>query len=202
MENMLSASDVALLNRENDGFGFNGGGAIWIIALLFLFMAMGNRNDPATASDVRDGFDFAALERQNNEIVAEVENAVTVITSAIKDGNYNMLGEIRDLQQVTNNGFTRMMEQSCETLRSIDNVNYKGEINKGEILTAIHAEGEATRNMYQRDRMEQMQQRINSLELQQAMCGVVRYPNTMSFDAGPSPFCNCGYNAARCCQNI
>lgn len=31
-----------------------------------------------------------------------------------------------------------------------------------------------------------------SPELSQAMCGVVRYPNTFAYNAGPSPFCGNG----------
>lgn len=33
---------------------------------------------------------------------------------------------------------------------------------------------------------------INQLQLSQAMCGVVRYPNTFAYNAGPSPFCGNG----------
>ena len=34
-----------------------------------------------------------------------------------------------------------------------------------------------------------MAQRINQLELNSALCGVVRYPNAMTYSAGDSPFC-------------
>jgi hypothetical protein len=37
-----------------------------------------------------------------------------------------------------------------------------------------------------------MQNQINQLQLSQAMCGVVRYPNTFAYNAGPSPFCGNG----------
>ena len=43
--------------------------------------------------------------------------------------------------------------------------------------------------MFTGDRMAAMQNRINQLELAQAMNGVVRYPNTWSFNAGPATFC-------------
>lgn len=76
MENGLSASDVALMSRNNDGgFGFGGDGA-WIFGLLVLLGLFnggfggfgGNRGDRnATVGDVQRATDFAALERQNNE---------------------------------------------------------------------------------------------------------------------------------------
>lgn len=58
--------------------------------------------------------------------------------------------------------------------------------------TAIHAEGEATRSMIQQNKIESLQQRINQLETQNAMCGVVRYPMASTYNAGANPFCNCG----------
>lgn len=42
------------------------------------------------------------------------------------------------------------------------------------------------------NRMADMQNQINQLQLSQALCGVVRYPNTFAYNAGPSPFCGNG----------
>lgn len=191
MDSALTASDVALLN--NDGFG-GGNNFIWVLALIFLFMFNGNRNIPcdiATTQGVQDGFNFAALERQNNEIIAAVEANAGEVVAAIKDGNFNLLGEIRDLQTQMSSCCNDMQKTGCEILRSIDGVNYNGALNKADIIAAIHAEGEETRKQYTADRMADMQNRINQLELQSAMCGVVRYPNQMAYNAGTSPFCGC-----------
>lgn len=47
------------------------------------------------------------------------------------------------------------------------------------------------------NRMEEMQNKINQLELQNAVANVVRYPTSSAFNAGPNPFCNsncgCGF---------
>ena len=46
--------------------------------------------------------------------------------------------------------------------------------------------------------MTEMQNQINRLELRDALSGVVRYPNGMTYNAGSSPFCNngcCGFAA-------
>jgi len=45
--------------------------------------------------------------------------------------------------------------------------------------------------MIVQDKMEAMQNRINQLELQNALQGVVRYPNGYVYTAGNSPFCSC-----------
>jgi len=44
------------------------------------------------------------------------------------------------------------------------------------------------------NKMEDMQNRINQLELQNALQGVVRYPNGYTYTAGTNPFCGCGCN--------
>ena len=42
------------------------------------------------------------------------------------------------------------------------------------------------------EKIERQQARINQLELNQALAGVVRYPASMTYTAGYSPFCACG----------
>lgn len=119
MENGLSASDVALMSRNNDGgFGFGGDGA-WIFGLLVLLGLFnggfggfgGNRGDRnATVGDVQRATDFAALERQNNEGVAATRQSAYDVMTAIKDGNFNVLGELRDIQSGVNADFANQHE--------------------------------------------------------------------------------------------
>jgi len=47
------------------------------------------------------------------------------------------------------------------------------------------------------NKIEALQGKVNQLELQNALAGVVKYPLQTTYGAGPSPFCNCGggYNA-------
>lgn len=49
----------------------------------------------------------------------------------------------------------------------------------------------------QKDRIEALQGQVNQLQLQSALCGVVRYPNSTTFTAGYNPYfnanaCGCG----------
>ena len=39
--------------------------------------------------------------------------------------------------------------------------------------------------------MADMQNQINELQLQNALSGVVKYPNAWTYNAGTSPFCGC-----------
>ena len=78
--NGLSASDVALLQNSNDGFGGNNSW-LWFIVLLFMIFGangFGGNNGMAAAaavnggyvtnSGMNDAFNFAALERQNMKL--------------------------------------------------------------------------------------------------------------------------------------
>ena len=51
-------------------------------------------------------------------------------------------------------------------------------------------------NFFKNANRADLQNQINRLELAQAMSGVVKYPATMAYNAGTSPFCNCGGFAA------
>ena len=61
------------------------------------------------------------------------------------------------------------------------------------IIQAVQAEGNATRSMLQENKIEALQAQVQQLQLQNAMQGVVRYPDAFTFNAGTNPFCNCGY---------
>ena len=118
MENGLTASDVALMSRNNDGFGFGNEG-LWLFAILALFGfggngLFGNGGDRAATVGVgQRASDFQALERQSNEGVAATRQSAYDVMGAIKDGNYNVLGELRDIQTAANNGFASMQKCCC-----------------------------------------------------------------------------------------
>lgn len=64
----------------------------------------------------------------------------------------------------------------------------------GQTNQLIMAEAQKTRDLIQQNKIETLQGRISQLELQQAMCGVVRYPSGYTYTAGNNPFCG------GCCQ--
>lgn len=190
----------------NDGNGFGGNGFVWAFLIFALLgfggfgNGFGNRGMPmqadngnlATKDDLANQFNFSALERQNNEIVAEVRNGTNETVSAVKDASYSNLMETRDVQASVASGFANMQKCCCETQRSIDSVNYNGTINTAAINANTVAQTQKVLDAISQNKFEAMQGRINQLELQSAMCGVVRYPNAMTFNAGNSPFCGCG----------
>ena len=68
---------------------------------------------------------------------------------------------------------------------------YDSALNTSAIVQAIQQDGEATRQMMQQNKIEALQQKVQGLELQNAVAGVVRYPMSTAYNAGFNPFCNC-----------
>lgn len=187
----------------NCGFGDEG---LWLFAILALFGFNGNglfggnrgggdRN--ATVGDVQRATDFAALERQNNETVASVRQSAYDVTGAVKDGNFNILSEIRDVQLATAAGFAEQAKCCFETNRNIDSVKFDMANYSAVTQAAIHAEGEKTRNLLQQNKIEGLQAQVNQLQLNNALCGVVRYPTSAVYTA-PVPFAMPNNNG--CCN--
>lgn len=160
----------------------NENGGLWIFGLLVLLAILGGNGGlfgggngrAATQADVQRATDFAALERQNNEGVAATRTAAYDVTGAVKDGNYNILGELRDVQAVTASGFASAKECCCEILRAIDGVKYDGALNTASINANMTAMGQKILDRMAQDREAAMQARINQLELDRALCGIPR----------------------------
>ena len=210
----MNASDVALLARDNDGWG-NGMGFMWIFALMILanggFGGWGNNGfanaigyeNLATSNEVQRGFDNQNSMANQREILAAVNAGTAQGVATSNQVFHDLMGVFNDKYtelQRDISGVALMPQQAianqneccCTTQRAIDGVNYNLAMQASEIKQAIAAEGQATRDMYQQNRMADMQSRINQLELGQALQGVVRYPEGFMYNAGTNPFCNNG----------
>ena len=85
----------------------------------------------------------------------------------------------------------------CSTLRAIDGVNYANAQNTAAIDANTTAQVQKVLDAITENKVDALRGRINQLELNNAVAGVVRYPTTFSYNAGQSPFCGgCGFNGA------
>ena len=215
MENgALSASDVALLNR-GDGMGWADSSFMWIFALLVLagggFGGFGNNGfanaigyqNLATQNDVQRGFDTAALQDQSRDILAAVSAGTAQGVAATNQAKYDNINVMKDVQMALTSQINdvRAIEQSlsaqqseccCNTLRAIDGVNYNAAMNTAAINANTTVQTQKILDAITGNRMEDLQNRINQLELQNATANVLRYPNAWTYNAGMSPFCGCG----------
>lgn len=192
----------------NDGFGFGNGGfmAFLIFALLmgngFGGWGNGNGNSNAIQNDINRGFDNQNLQAQTRDILSAVTNgtAQTVAQSAanasnainaIKDGNAALIREFGTVETALTALSGKQQECCCNTLRAIDGVNYNNALNTASINANTTEQTQKILDAIAGNRMADMQNQINQLQLQNALAGVVRYPNAWTYNAGVSPFCGC-----------
>ena len=193
MENGLSASDVALMQKDTSGMGWGDGSFMWMFALLILLFGgngFGFGNGGLSQSDLQRAIDLSSIQNGQRDIEARVQEVGSELTSTVKDSNYNNLSEIRDVQQMVNNGFASMQKCCCETQRAIDGVNYNLATQSANIQANSTANTQKILDAISTNRMADMQNQINQLQLQNAMNGVVRYPNKTAYCSGANPFAN------------
>lgn len=186
-----SLADIRAATGANED-GWNGGGAWWII-ILFLFMfgmggggwGWGNRgNDALTRAEMQQGFDTQEITRKLDGINYGICDGFYAQNTTMLNGFAGMTSAVRDAQFAA-------QQCCCDTNRNIDAVRYDAQKNTCDITTAIHAEGEATRALIQKNEMQNLRDRLQQMELREAMCGVVRYPMATTYTSGGNPFCGC-----------
>ena len=190
MDNYSLADIRAATGADENGWG--GGGAWWII-ILFLFMfgmggggwGWGNRgNDALTRAEMQQGFD-------TQEITRKLDGLSYGMCDGFYAQNTTMLNGFAGVTAAVENARFAAQQCCCETNRNIDSVRYDAQKNTCDITTAIHAEGEATRALIQKNEMQNLRDRLQQMELREAMCGVVRYPMATTYTSGGNPFCGC-----------
>ena len=107
----------------------------------------------------------------------------------ITDKYSELAGDIAGLALGQQQLMAKQNECCCGILRAIDGVNYNHALNTAGINANVTAMGQKILDAFTGSRMADMQNRINQLELAQAMAGVVRYPNGWMYNAGTAPFC-------------
>ena len=203
-ENGLSASDVALMSRDGDGFGNGWGGMIWLFAILAMmgggFGWNGNGNGNAIQADVNRGFDNQNLQAQTRDILAAVTNGTAQsvattnqvyhdITNFVGDKYNELQRDIAGLAVGQANLLAHQNECCCGLQRQIAQNNYDAAMRDAATNANITAQAQRIIDAITTNKIEAMQNRINQLELQNQLQGVVRYPNGWTYNAGNSPFC-------------
>ena len=120
-----------------------------------------------------------------------------------KDAAYNNLSETRDAESAMSAGFANVQNAltagfanqascCCETQRAIDGVSYNAAMNTASINANTTAQTQKVLDAIAGNRMADMQNQINALQLQNAVAGVVRYPMASTYSSGSNPFCGYG----------
>lgn len=199
-----SLSDIRAATGGEDGFGY-GNGAWWIIILfLFVFMGggwngFGNRDGGAlTRAEMQQGFDTQEITRKLDGINYGLCDGFYAQNTTMLNGFAGITTAVRDAQFAA-------QQCCCETNRNIDAVRYEAAQNTCAIEKAIHAEGEATRQLIQQNETQTLRDKVADLQLAQSQCAQNAYlVNQLRPCAVPayltcSPYasfnnCGCGCN--------
>ena len=208
-----SLSDIVSATRSGDGmFGGNGG---ILFALLFLIIIMGNGawggnrglGVEAIQNQMQQGFDNQNTMANQRETLAAVNAGTAQAVAATNQTFHDMLGVFsdkyneltRDISALSvgqSNMIANQNQCCCNTLRAIDSVKFENAQNTASINAVSTANAQKILDAITQNKVDAMQNRINQLELSQAMAGVVKYPTEFAYNAGASPFCGgcgCGF---------
>ena len=204
MENgSLSASDVALLSGNNGFGGWGDGGAfMWIFALLILagggFGGLGNNfanaigyENLATSNEVQRGFDAQNSMANEREILSAVNSGTAQAVAATNQTFHDTLGIIqnrydelaRDISGIAvaqAQAVANQNECCCSTKMLIQQTAADNALQMSQMEARLNAKMDA-------NEIQSLRDKVDALQLAQATNGMLRFPNSWSYGAGPFP---------------
>ena len=198
MDTGVSLSDIAAVTGKDGMFEGNSGG-MWIFALLILLLIGGGRffgnnrtsGESVTEAGLCNAMNFNNLENAVGRLSDSLQNDYMGLQNGICNLGYESLRNFNGIQ-------SQIAECCCTTQRSIDGVNYNGAINTAAINANTTEQTQKILDAMAQNKIESLQAQVNQLQLQAAMCGVIRYPNATTFSAGMNPY----FNSCGCASNI
>lgn len=207
-ENAMTPADLgAVLGNRwgypygGNSFGFGGGdGGLFAILLIVLLMGggawgMGGRGQfgtEAIQNQMQQGFDNQNTMANQREILAATNQVYHDITGYVGDKYAELDRDVLTIGSTLQQVMANQNQCCCSTLRAIDGVNYANAQNTAAINANTTAAVQKVLDAISENKVETLRGRINQLELNNAVAGVVRYPTATTYTSGVSPFCNCG----------
>ena len=184
------------------GDGFGGSGFIWAFLIFALLMGNGgfgfggNGNTNALSADMQRGFDNQNSMANQREILSATNGVYHDVVATLGD-KYSELA--RDIAGV-NAGVSQAIANQCQLngdlklqmAEGFGQNRFDSAMSTASINANTTAQTQKILDTLAQNKIEALQGRINQLELQNAVSGVVRYPTQTTYSAGGSPFCNCG----------
>ena len=194
MTDGVSLADIAAVTDNKDDMFGSAGGGMWVFALLILLLIGGggffggNRGvypagEPVTEAGLCNAMNFNNLENSVGRLNDNLTNTYIGLQNGMCQMGYETLKNFGTTQN-------QIAQCCCETQRAIDGVNYNGAINTAAINANTTAQTQKVLDAIQQNKIDSLQAQVNQLQLQSAMCGVVRYPNATTYTAGMNPYWN------------
>jgi hypothetical protein len=163
----------------------------------------------ATQNDVQRGFDNQTTIVNQREILSAVNSGTAQSVAATNQVYHDIVGYVgdkyseldRDILTVgagVQQAIANQNQCCCDTKMLIQQTaaqnRYDALKNTNDINAVTIGQTQKILDAMAQNKIEALQGRVNQLELANQLSGVVKYPTTMGYNAGPSPFCNCGFN--------
>jgi hypothetical protein len=152
MDTNYTLSDIRAATRDGyegaDGFG--GGSWMWLILVFFLFGNGGYGFGGNRQNEIQQGFD-----------TAEITRKLDGLANGLCDGFYAQN--------------TTMLQGFAGVTAAVENARFDMQKCCCDLSTAIHAEGEATRNLIQQNEIQALRDKVADLSLAQSQCAQNAY---------------------------
>lgn len=217
-EGNYSLADIAAAMGGNGGFGGMGGSWLAILFLIILFGGNGGFGNNAfanaigyenlaTSNEVQRGFDNQNSMANQREILAAVNSGTAQSVAATNQVYHDIVGYVgdkyseldRDILTVgagVQQAIANQNQCCCDTKMLISETaaqnRYDALKNTNEINAVTIGQTQKILDALAQSKIEALQGKVAQLELANQLSGVVRYPNGWTYNAGQSPFCNCG----------
>lgn len=202
--NEVSLADIAAVTDRN-GYGCGNGmwGMEWLFALLILPMMWGgngpfNRNvngEPVTESALCNSMNFNNLENAVGRL-SDQQNQIAMQTQR------DMCTGFASVTSSVNQARFENQQCCCDTQKLIQQSQYENAMNTASINANTTAQVQKVLDAITGNRMADMQNQINQLQLQSALCGVPKFqPGTVYGSVPVNPFFGNWNNCGNCCGN-
>lgn len=207
----MSVADVAALSGGGfGGFGNGFEGLIYLAVIASMFgggFGWGNNNaigfeNLATSNEVQRGFDNQNLQAQTRDILAAVNSGTAQSVAATNQTFHDTVNALQDkygelardmagLAVGQANQLANQNECCCSTKMLIQETGaglaaqiaenkYDAAMNLAQMEARLTAKMDA-------NKIDELQNQVNQLQLAQATSGMLRFPNSWSYGAGPFP---------------
>ena len=185
---------------DNMNMGIDG--LIFLFAILCLFggggFGFGNGNTNSLNADIQRGFDAQNSMANEREILSAISSGTAQSVAATNQtfhdslmanqGLYNELTrDISALSVAQANLLANQNECCCSTKMLIQQSNYEGAMRDAATNANFTAQIQSIKDMIAQNKIESLQAEVSKLQLAQATSGMLRFPNSWSYDAGAFP---------------
>lgn len=202
------------------GDAFGGNSFMWVFGLLILlglfngggFGFGGNAANAlgygnlATSNEVQRGFDNQNAMANQREILAAVNAGTAQSVAATNQSFHDNLSAMQSLYNETARDIAALAvgqanalanQNACcgETKQLIMQSNYDNAMRDAATNANFTAQIQSVKDQISQNKIEALQAQVSQLQLQNAMSGVMKFPNGWQYNAGPFPpifgGCNC-----------